>query len=479
MLDRCAVRAEKSRWEMAVDRVDSQRTGMTASPRKVSAAALVGTSIEWYDFMIFGAAAALVFNELFFPDFSPLAGTLAAFATFWAGFLGRPLGGLLFGHFGDRVGRKSMLVVTLLLMGLATFGMGLLPTYEQVGVWAPVLLVLLRVLQGIGLGGEWGGAALMTVEHAPPGRRGFYGSWTQTGGSLGQLLASAALGLVAMLPEEALMSWGWRVPFLASIVMVVVGMIIRLKIVESPVFLRFKKEHTEARMPVIEVFKTHPMNVLRAAGAACANNTLIYVVTVFTLSFGASELGLSNGVLLTGVLIASAIDFCAIPMWGALSDRVGRRPVIIGGSIAMVVFAFPYFWLLETGSTVLVWVAFIIAIAGIRAVLYAPQPAYFSELFDTGVRYSGASLGTNLATVLLGGTAPFIAAALSGAAGGASWPVALFLIAVALLTLVVVYFSAETVQTSIAAERDDVTETTTAEPVAEPVTAPSRPTPAG
>jgi MFS transporter, MHS family, shikimate and dehydroshikimate transport protein len=427
---------------------------MTASPRKVSAAALVGTTIEWYDFMVFGTAAALVFNKLFFPSFSPLAGTLASFATFWAGFVARPIGGILFGHFGDRIGRKSMLVSTLLLMGTATFLMGLLPTYEQVGIWAPLLLVTLRVLQGIGLGGEWGGAALMTVEHSPEGKRGFYGSFTQVGGSLGQLLASAAVGLVALLPGDQLMTWGWRLPFLFSALIIVVGLVIRLKIVESPVFLQLKQERAEAKLPVIEVLRTHPRNVLRAAGAACANNTLIYVVTVFTLSFGASRLGLSNGVLLAGVLIASAIDSCAIPLWGALSDRVGRRPVVLGGAVAMVLFAFPYFWLLETRSTILVWVAFIVAIAGIRAVLYAPQPAYFSELFDTSVRYSGSSLGTNLATVLMGGSAPFIATALLGWAGGASWPVAWYLIVVGLITFTAVYFAPETLRTNIAGAKN-------------------------
>ena len=415
------------------------------SPRMVAAAAAVGSTIEWYDFMVFGTAAALVFNKLFFPAFGSLAGTLASFATFWAGFLARPIGGLLFGHFGDRIGRKSMLALTLLLMGAATCGMGLLPTYQQAGVTAPILLVAMRLLQGLGLGGEWGGAALMTVEHAPPGRRGFYGSFTQIGGALGQLLATGSVALMTLLPGDVLLTWGWRMPFLLSALLIVIGLIIRLRIVESPVFLEHQRARTKTtRTPVIEVLRTRPGAVLRAAGAAFANNAIIYVVTVFTLSFAAAGLGISEGTLLSAIVVGSLVDAFAIPAWGALSDRVGRRPVVLGGAVGMVLFAFPYFWLLETGNTLAVWLAFTVAIAGVRAALYAPQPAYFSELFRTGVRYSGASLGTNLATVAVGGTAPFIATALLGASGGAWWPVAVYLIVIALITFATVLRSPET-----------------------------------
>ena len=426
----------------------------------VAAAAAVGSTVEWYDFMVFGTAAALVFNKLFFPGFGALAGTLASFATFWAGFLARPLGGLLFGHFGDRVGRKSMLALTLLLMGAATCGMGLLPTYEQAGVTAPILLVVLRLVQGLGLGGEWGGAALMTVEHAPPGRRGFYGSFTQVGGSFGQILASGSVALVALLPGGVLLTWGWRVPFLLSSLLIAVGLVIRLRIVESPVFLEHRRTERApaARAPVVEVLRTRPGNVARAACAAFANNALIYVVTVFTLSFAAADLGISAGTLLSAVVVGSVVDAFAIPAWGALSDRVGRRPVVLGGAVAMVLFAYPFFWLLETGSVPAVWLAFTVAIAGIRAALYAPQPAYFSELFSTGVRYSGASLGTNLATVAVGGTAPFIATALLGWTGGAWWPVAAYLIVIALVTLVAVLLSPETKNAAMARAETNRTE---------------------
>lgn len=422
------------------------------SPKLVLVAAAIGTTVEWYDFMVFGTAAALVFSKIFFPGFGPLAGTLASFATFWAGFLARPIGGVLFGHFGDRVGRKSMLALTLGLMGIATCGMGLLPSYRTAGVAAPILLVVLRLIQGLGLGGEWGGSALMTVEHAPPRRRGFFGAFTQIGGAIGQLLATGSVALVAIMPGDILLTWGWRIPFLLSALLVLVGLVIRLKLAESPVFAEHKRAQTAPpkRAPVIEVLRTRPGNVARAALAAFANNALIYVVTVFTLTFAADSLGIPEWILLSAVVIASFIDAFAILSWGALSDRVGRRPVVIGGAIAMVVFAYPFFWLLETGSAPAVWLAFTIAIAGVRAALYAPQPAYFSELFSTGNRYSGASLGTNLATVCVGGSAPFIATALQGAAGGAWWPVAVYLIVLALITLVTLVTSPETLGTAIA-----------------------------
>ena len=266
---------------------------------------------------------------------------------------------------------------------------------------------------------------------------------------MGLILGTTVFGAASWLPEAQLMAWGWRVPFLLSVVLIAVGLFIRLKILESPAFVRVKEAQAEARLPVVEVFQTHPKNVFRATGAAFANNVLFYVAAVFTLSYATTQLGLPNGPLLAGLLVASVIDFFAIPAWGALSDRVGRRPVIITGAVALVIFAFPYFWLLETLSMPLIWLALIVAIAGIRAMLYAPQPAYFSELFGTTVRYSGASLGTNLATVLVGGSAPLVATALLGWSGGAPWPIAVYMIAIALVTLVSVYFAPETVRSSI------------------------------
>jgi MHS family shikimate/dehydroshikimate transporter-like MFS transporter len=439
-----------------VEQVGGEHLGQTASIKKVALASLVGTAIEWYDFLIFGTAAALVFNRLFFPDFAPLAGTLASFGIFWAGFLARPIGGVIFGHYGDRIGRKTMLVLTLLIMGIATILIGLLPTYATIGILAPILLLVLRFFQGIGLGGEWGGAALMAVEHSPEGKRGFYGSWPQMGGPTGLILGTAAFGAVSWLPEEQLLAWGWRVPFLLSIVMVGVGLFIRLKILESPAFTRVKEEHAEARLPVIEVFRTYPKNVFLAAGAALANNVLFYVAAIFTLSYATTQLGMPQGTVLTGVLVASVIDFFAIPAWGALSDRVGRRPVIMTAAVALMLFAFPFFWLLNTRSVPLVWLALIVAIAGIRAALYGPQAAFFSELFDTRVRYSGASLGVNLATIAAGGPAPFIATALLSWSGGSPWPISVYLIAMAIVTFAAVFFAAETSRIDIYEDSGEV-----------------------
>jgi MFS family permease len=427
--------------------------GSSRVPWRVSFASFVGTSIEWYDYYIFGLLAATgVFSRLYFPDQDPATGLLLAFLTYAVGFVARPFGGLFAGHFGDKIGRKPMLVLSLMIMGTATLAMGLLPAYAQIGVWAPVLLTVLRLLQGFGAGAEWAGAAVISTEHAPEGRRGFFGSFTQVGGSVGQVLATGAIALVALVPGQQLLTWGWRIPFLLSALLVVVGLIVRLRIVESPVFVDFRQQEDWPRKPpVIEVLRRSPGQVVRSACAAFANNAVIYVVTVFALSYGATQLGIDKSVLLSAVVIASVIDAFAIPGWGALSDRVGRRPVVLVAAGAMMLFAFPFFWLLETGIAPLIWLAFTVAIAGVRAALYAPQPAYFSELFSTGVRYSGASLGTNLATVAMGGTAPLVATALLGAAGGASWPVAMYLIAVALVTFVAVLTSPETLGRDITA----------------------------
>lgn len=415
----------------------------TNSIRLVAAASLVGTTIEWYDFFLYGTAAALVFNQLFFPTFDPLSGTLAAFGTYAVGFVARPIGGIVFGHFGDRVGRKSMLVVTLVLMGVATFLIGLLPTYEHIGAWAAVALVVLRIAQGFGVGGEWGGAVLMAVEHAPPRTRGFYGSWPQLGVPAGLVLSTAVFAAFAQLPQADFLQWGWRVPFLVSIVLVVVGLAIRLRLLETPAFERIRATREEARLPVIEVLRRYPRQLLLAIGVRIAENGSFYIYSVFVLLYGTQQVGIERAVVLNGVLLGAACELIAIPLFGALSDRIGRRPVYLFGAIGTALFAYPLFWLLDTGSTPLVWLALIVAFAVPHAAMYAPQAAFLSEMFGTRVRYSGASLGAQLASVLAGGLSPFIATELLRQFGRGE-AVAWYVIAMAAVTTLAVVLARET-----------------------------------
>jgi MHS family shikimate/dehydroshikimate transporter-like MFS transporter len=409
--------------------------------RVVAVASMIGTTIEWYDFFLYGTAAALVFNRLFFPTFDPLVGTLAAFGTYSVGFIARPIGGIIIGHYGDRIGRKSMLVLTLIIMGVATFGIGLLPTYAQIGPWAAVALVTLRLAQGFGVGGEWGGAVLMAVEHAPAGKRGFYGSWPQVGVPAGLLLSTAVFALFARLPEDQFLAWGWRVPFLFSILLVGVGLLIRLRILETPAFTRLKEARTEARRPIVELLQTQRREVLLAIGARFAENGAFYVYTVFVLVYGTQKVGLDRQTILNGVLIAAACALVAIPFFGALSDRLGRRPVYLFGAGVTALFAYPLFWLLDTGSTPLVWLALVVALVLGHAPMYGPQAAFLSELFGTRVRYSGASLGSQLSSVVAGGLSPFIATALLPYGRGA---LASYIIAMALVTIVAVLMASET-----------------------------------
>ena len=314
------------------DRTSGVHPSESASIGRVAFASLIGTTIDWYDFYLYGTAAALIFNRLYFPTFDPLAGTLAAFGTYAVGFVARPIGGVIIGHYGDRVGRKSMLVVTLMVMGLATFGIGLLPTYAQVGAWAAAALVLLRLAQGFGVGGEWGGAVLMAMEHAPAGSRGFYGSWPQMGVPLGLLLSTSIFAVFARLPTEQFLSWGWRIPFLLSIVLVGVGLVIRMQILETPTFLRVKETRTESRRPIVEVLRTHPREVLLAMGARLAENGAFYIYTVFVLVYGTQKVGLDRQTVLTGILLAAGCLLLATPLCGRLSDRLGRRPVYLFGA---------------------------------------------------------------------------------------------------------------------------------------------------
>ena len=428
--------------------IRSDETPTTNTIRLVAFASLIGTTIEWYDFFLYGTAAATVFNRLFFPTFDPLTGTLASFATYTVGFIARPIGGIVIGHYGDRIGRKSMLVLTLTIMGIATFGIGLLPTYAKAGPWAAVALVVLRLAQGFGVGGEWGGAVLMAVEHAPPGARGFYGSWPQIGVPAGLMVSTAVFAQFARLPEDQFLAWGWRVPFLLSIVLVAVGLIIRLRILETPAFTRLKREQVESRRPALEVLVTQPREVLLAIGARFAENGAFYIYTVFVLVYGTQKVGLDRQTVLNGILLASACGLVAIPIFGAVSDRVGRRPVYLFGAIATAVWAYPLFRLFDTGSTPLVWFALVVAEVCSHSAMYGPQAAFLSELFRTRVRYSGASLGSQLASVVSGGVSPFIATALLPYGRGA---LASYVIAMAIVTIVSVLVASETRDRDIAA----------------------------
>ncbi|HEX2098393.1 MAG TPA: MFS transporter [Rubrobacteraceae bacterium] len=415
-----------------------------ASIRQILGASFIGTTIEWYDYFLYGTAAALVFPQLFFPGSDPLIGTLQSFALFAVGFIVRPLGGIIFGHFGDRVGRKSMLVLSLNMMGIATFLIGALPTYETIGVLAPILLALLRTIQGLGVGGEWGGAALLAVENAPEGRRGYFGSWPQMGVPAGLFFSTVIFFAVSALPNEQFLSFGWRIPFLLSIILVGVGLFVRLRLLETPAFSQVQEQHSEAQMPVLEVLRTYPKNVLLAIGARVASDASFYIFAVFVLDYATRSLGVPRGTILLAVAIASIVELFTIPAFAMLSDRVGRRPIYLAGAALTLVFAYPYFLLLETRSAILIVLASVLGLSVAHALMYGPMTAFFSELFGTRVRYSGISMGYQLSAILGGGLAPIIATSLVVAGGGDPWLVAAYMVALCIITLVSVLLTTET-----------------------------------
>ena len=404
--------------------------------RKTAVASLIGTTIEWYDFYIYGTAAAIVFNVLFFPSFDPAVGTLLAFATFALGAIMRPLGGAVCGHFGDRIGRKSMLVFTLVIMGVVTFAIGLLPTYGQVGILAPVLLIALRMIQGFAFGGEWGGAVLMAVEHAPKHRRAFYGVFPQMGSPLALFLSTGTFALLALLPKDAFLAWGWRVPFLLSAILVVVGLLLRLQLIESPEFAAVQNSGQVARQPVAEVFRRHLPALLIATGAPLATVVGFYVQTLFVVSYAVQTVGMVRQTVLNAVLIGSALSLVLLPLYAMLSDRIGRKPVGLFGAAVTAAGAFPFFALVQQGTFLSVTLALCMAVIGINA-LYAVIPAFLSELFEPRVRYSGISISYTIAGGVIGGLSPAISSGLYSWAGG-TWPVSLYLVAVALLSLLCV-----------------------------------------
>ena len=433
--------------------------GGSRSIVKVVFASLIGTATEWYDFFLYGSAAALVFGTLFFPSEDPVTGTLLAFGTYALGFLARPLGGVVFGHFGDRLGRKKMLVYSLLLMGIATFAIGLLPTYAAIGVAAPILLLVCRLLQGFAVGGEWGGAVLMAAEHGRDDQRGFWSSWPQAGVALGNLLATGVLWLLALVQSDATFeAWGWRIPFLLSAVLVGVGLWVRLAIEESPVFQEAHakiqdKKSEQNHVPILEVIRKYPREVFVAMGMRLAENTSYYIFTVIVITYVVEFADADKGPVLTALVIGSTVHFVWIPIVGAISDRIGRRPLYFAGAVGVAVWAFAFFPLLDSGNQGAIILAVVVGLM-LHALMYSPQAAFFTELFGTSVRYTGASVGYQLASIGAGAVAPLIAVALLKTGDGSNTTaVAWYIVVTSVLTVIAVAFAKETRSTSLRHDR--------------------------
>jgi MFS transporter, MHS family, shikimate and dehydroshikimate transport protein len=421
----------------------TESAGFGTSIRTIALASAIGTTIEWYDFFLFGVVTPLVFNKLFFPNYDPLVGTLLAYTTFFVGFISRPVGGILFGHYGDRIGRKTVLVLTILIMGIATFLIGLLPTYASVGIWAPVMLLFLRVFQGIGIGGEWGGAVLMAVEHSPAGRRGFYGSWPQIGVPAGLLLSSGMVYLLSYLPEADFLSWGWRIAFLISAILVAVGLYIRLKIMETPAFTRIQESNKVAHVPFFELWRTHGKNTLLGLGARYIEGVTFNIFGVFIVGYVANSLGLPRQTALAGVMIASAIMIVMLPIYGNLSDRIGRRRMFGVAGLLIGILSFPAFWLMQTKDPLLIWIAIAVPFAIVYPAVYGPQAALFSELFDTRVRYTGISFVYQFSGIYASGLTPIIATALLPAGGNKPWLICGYVLLVSIISAACVFAMTE------------------------------------
>ena len=407
--------------------------------RRILIASLVGSSIEWFDYFLYGTMAALVFNQLFFVNEDPTVGLLLAYASFALSFFIRPFGGVIFSHIGDRIGRKKTLVITLSLMGVATFGMGLLPTYQAIGVWAPILLITLRLVQGLGIGGEWGGALLLATEYAPPEKRGLFGSIPQMGVTIGMLMGTLALWIMTLLPENSFMTWGWRVPFILSALLVIFGLWIRKGIDETPEFKKVQESGEIPKLPIVETLKYYWREVLITIGAKVVETAPFYIFSTFVVSYATSNLGFTRTATLGAVMIATVVTTILIPVMGNLSDKVGRKKVYAVGTVAMALFAFPYFWMLQQGSVVLLVIATVIALGVIWAPITAVLGTMFSEIFDAKVRYTGVTLGYQVGAAVAGGTAPLVATALLAKFDNSYVPVAIYIIFTALISLVSIW----------------------------------------
>ncbi len=431
--------------------------------RRVIAASLIGATIEWYDFFLYGVVAGIVFNKLYFPVSDPLVATLLAYATFAVGFVTRPLGGLIFGHFGDKIGRKSILVLTLVIMGIATFLIGLVPTYEQIGIWAPILLLVLRMAQGIGLGSEWGGAVLMAYEYAPKGQRGLMASLPQIGLAIGLCLASGVVGLLSStLTDQQFLAWGWRIGFLLSATLVFVGVYIRLNVMETPEFTAVKAEHKEVQVPFTEMLRKYPKNVLAGMGARYIDGVFFNIFGVFSIGYLTTTLKISRTDALLGVMVAALVMCFFIPFFGWLSDRVGRSRVYIWGSLITGLSAFPAFAMMMSsgGNITTIWLAIVIPFGIFYAAVYGPEAALFAELFDTRVRYTGISFVYQFSGIFASGITPMIATALLKSADGQPWTICAYVVFAAVVSAISAWWigananrHVETVQSELATAR--------------------------
>jgi metabolite-proton symporter len=425
----------------------------SANLRKAVIAATVGTTIEWYDFFIYGTAAGLVFGKLYFPNQDPLTATLAAFGTYFVGFVGRPIGAAIFGHYGDRIGRKATLIATLMLMGVATFLIALVPTYQSIGIWGAVLLTLLRVVQGIGVGGEWGGSVLISMEWARShGNRGLVASWPQFGVPSGLFLANLSILAFSTWSGDQFLNWGWRIPFLLSIILVGIGLWVRLGILETPVFQKLVSERKIEKAPILEVIRKQPREIILSALVRMAEQAPFYIFTAFIFAYGTGVLKLSRDFVLTAVLVASLLSFISIPLAGHISDRIGRRNMYLLGAAVTGVFGFVYFWMLGTAVPGLIFLAIVLSLIP-HDMQYGPQAALIAEAFTPRLRYSGASLGYQLASVIAGGPAPLIATELF-AQYKSGYAIAVYIAACAVVSLIAAAMMPDYTGKDISAEYD-------------------------
>jgi MFS family permease len=432
------------------DSLDPERAGHL---RRAILASTVGTTIEWYDFFLYSTASGLIFPQLFFPNSDPLTGTLNSFGIYFVGFIARPIGAAIFGHFGDRVGRKTTLIASLILMGIGTFLVALVPGYDQIGIGGAIILSALRFIQGVGVGGEWGGSVLLSMEWGRHGRRGFNASWPQFGVPAGLLLANLAFLAFSLISGPSFTSWGWRVPFLLSLVLVAIGLWIRLGIIETPTFLRLVEQRRVERQPVLEVIKRHPKEILLAALARMSEQAPFYVFTTFVFTYGTLALGYTRDFLLPPVLVASVLGFVLIPLSGYLSDLYGRKPVYMTGAALTGLWGFVYFGMLDTKVAAVVFIAIALSLVT-HNIQYGPQAAMIAESFPPQLRYSGASIGYQLASVFAGGPAPLIATALYGAYKS-GFAVGVYILLCAVITLVAVGLMRERARTDISIEYDE------------------------